>query len=94
MTKKVARILLIGVAAALLPLAAANAQKPPEPPGTSPEATFKSLDKDGDGRVSKTEAEANTRVQSEFARLDANRDGFIDRQEVDEANNPRTPEHH
>jgi EF hand len=89
-----ARNLLIGTAAALLPLVAANAQKPPEPPGSTPEATFKSLDKDSDGRISKAEAEGNTRVQSEFSRLDVNRDGFIDRNEVDQANNARTPEHH
>jgi len=84
---------LITIAAAVLPLAAAHAQKPAEPPGTSPDAVFKSLDADSDGRISKTEAQANTRVQSEFSRLDLNRDGFIDKKELDEEHHPKTPQH-
>ena len=45
------------------------------------------------GRISKTEAQANTRVQSEFSRLDLNRDGFIDKKELDEEHHPKTPQH-
>jgi len=77
----------------MLPFAAAHAQKPPEPPGTSPDAVFKSLDTDSDGRISKTEAQANNRMQSEFSRLDLNRDGFIDKKELDEEHHPKTPQH-
>jgi hypothetical protein len=84
---------LIAIAAATLPLAAAHAQKPAEPPGTSPDAVFQSLDADSDGRVSKTEAQVSQRVQSEFQRLDLNHDGFIDKKEFDEEHHPRTPQH-
>jgi hypothetical protein len=32
-------------------------------------------------------------VQSEFSRLDLNRDGFIDKKELDEEHHPKTPQH-
>lgn len=40
---------------------------------------MRGLDKDGDGRISRTEAEARAEFASRFAGLDLNRDGFIDR---------------
>ena len=84
------------------PLAAAFAQQSPTPnPDTQPAdppsqsapsqsggATFESLDVNGDGKISKTEAEANAVVKAQFSRYDVNGDGFIDRDEVNTANKP------
>lgn len=51
-------------------------------------ASFDSLDKDGDGRISKAEAAADPNVTAQFSRYDKNGDGYIDRAEVSQANNP------
>ena len=48
-------------------------------------ATFESLDTDGDGRISKTEAAVNATVQAQFSSYDVNGDGFIERAEVSQA---------
>jgi Spy/CpxP family protein refolding chaperone len=78
-------------AAALLPLAAI-AQTPPAPPADAsaqPQqqgATFESLDTNSDGKISKTEAEANASVKAQFSSYDVNGDGFIERDEVANAN--------
>lgn len=40
-----------------------------------------SLDADKDGRISRNEAAADTRMSSGFARLDLNADGFLDSQD-------------
>ena len=77
---------------ALLPVAGALAQSA-SPPAQEPQqqggATFESLDTDGDGRISKTEAAANEGVNAQFSRYDQNGDGYIERAEVNSAN--RTP---
>jgi hypothetical protein len=96
-------------AAALLPLVAlaqtpTPEQQPTEQPPQSEQpqsaptqqsqgATFESLDTDGDGRISKTEAEANADVKAQFSGYDLNGDGFIERAEVNQANDaqPTTP---
>ena len=101
--KKASRLIVAGTAAALFPLAAAFAQTPtPEPnepaPAQQPQegqqegqgATFESLDTDSDGRISKTEAQANTSVSEQFSRYDVNGDGFIERSEVGQANNSQS----
>jgi len=41
--------------------------------------TFEALDRNSDQRVSKTEAAADDNVSSQFAALDANSDGYINR---------------
>ncbi len=51
-------------------------------------ATFESLDTNGDGKISREEAQANAGVASQFSRYDVNGDGFIERDEVNQANNP------
>lgn len=55
-------------------------------------ATFESLDKDGDGRISKSEAAANATVSAQFSVYDVNGDGFIERAEVNQANNSQPSE--
>jgi hypothetical protein len=49
-------------------------------------ATFESLDTNGDGKISKDEAEANPGVKAQFSKYDVNGDGFIERAEVNQAN--------
>ena len=90
--------LLIGGAAALLPLMAAMAQTPPPPaPDASPQpqqqgATFEQLDTNGDDKISKEEAAANANVSAQFARYDQDGNGFIERAEVASANHPSQPQ--
>ena len=97
---KASNLFIAGTATVLLPLAAAFAQspspdtQPAAPPAqTAPAqqgggATFESLDTNGDGKISKIEAEANAGVKAQFSRYDVNGDGFIDRDEVNVANKP------
>lgn len=98
--KSVNRLIVAGAAATLLPLAVAFAQSPPSPdpsqPPTTTEpsqgqgATFESLDVDSDGRISRTEAKANSTVSAQFSSYDLNGDGFIERAEVNQANNSQS----
>jgi len=84
---KASRNLIAGTVAALLPIAAAMAQTPPQPSEPAQKgATFESLDANGDGKISKAEAAANSDVSSQFARYDQNGDGYIERAEVSSAN--------
>lgn len=93
--KNVSRYIVAGAAVAMLPFAVAVAQSP-SPDQTSPPATeappqgqgatFESLDTNSDGRISKTEAEANATVKAQFSSYDVNGDGFIERAEVTQAN--------
>jgi Ca2+-binding EF-hand superfamily protein len=88
---KSSRLIAAGAAIALLPLSVALAQSSPtaEPPAKQSQgATFESLDTNSDGRISKTEAEANENVKTQFAHYDVNGDGFIERDEVSKANSP------
>jgi hypothetical protein len=97
---KASRLLIAGAVAALLPLAGAVAQSttpsqadPPSPPAQDSQqggATFESLDKDGDGRISKAEAAANTNVSQQFSRYDKNGNGFIEKDEVTTTNRSQT----
>jgi EF hand domain-containing protein len=83
------------IAVTALPVAGAFAQTPPPAQDTQqpvPEAqpqqgaSFESLDTDGDGRISKTEAAANTNVSAQFSRYDQDGNGYIERAEVNSAN--------
>jgi len=93
---KASRLLIASAVAAMLPLASAVAQSPTSDPATPPAqdsqqgATFESLDKDSDGRISKSEAAANANVTAQFSSYDLNGNGFIERDEVSNANNART----
>jgi hypothetical protein len=91
---KASNLFAVGTAAVLLPFAAAFAQSPtPEPaqePASPPSqgggATFESLDSNSDGKISRTEAEANANVKAQFSRYDVDGNGFIERAEVGQAN--------
>lgn len=72
------------------------------PPSTDPDpppvtkATFESLDRNSDQRLSQTEAAADDTVSSQFASLDANSDGYLNRNEYSQASTnipmpPREP---
>jgi len=53
-----------------------------EHPAVGVGVSFESLDKDMDGRISKTEAAANDHVTKDFARYDKNGNGYIEKGEV------------
>ena len=42
---------------------------------------FKSLDTDGDGKISRSEAAADSKISDSFDKLDRNSDGFITKHE-------------
>jgi Ca2+-binding EF-hand superfamily protein len=46
-------------------------------------ATFKSLDRDADGRLSQSEATNDGKLSGQFAALDANADGYLNKREFD-----------
>jgi Ca2+-binding EF-hand superfamily protein len=101
---KATQFLIAGAVAALLPFAAAVAQDPPSPsPSQDPAqqtqpaqaqkgATFESLDTDGDGRISKTEAASNQNVLDQFSRYDKDGNGYIERAEVTNTNKSASPD--
>jgi hypothetical protein len=43
--------------------------------------TFKSLDADGDGKITKDEAAANAHFANSFDKLDRNSDGYVSKRE-------------
>ena len=93
--KKTSDLIIAAAAVALLPLGAALAQSPPAPDTSAkaPQqagATFESLDTNGDGKISKAEAEANANVKAQFSSYDVNGDGFIERDEVSSANKSKS----
>lgn len=59
-----------------LTVAAARAAEQDKPASTA-EETFKSLDRDGDQRLSKSEAAKDRSLMSTFVYLDANGDGYL-----------------
>ena len=96
---KASSLLITATATLLLPVAGAFAQsasppdqstQPTQPaPSSQPAqqgASFESLDTNGDGKISKSEAAANSNVSAQFAKYDQNGDGFIERSEVNSAN--------
>jgi Ca2+-binding EF-hand superfamily protein len=70
--------LVLLFSAALLSTAALADDKPDA--STSGDV-FKSLDADGDGKISKSEAESSQSFAGSFDRLDGNRDGFVTKRE-------------
>jgi Ca2+-binding EF-hand superfamily protein len=70
--------LVLLFSAALLSTATLAADKP-DARGSSD--VFKTLDADGDGKISKSEAESNQSFAGSFDRLDGNKDGFVTKRE-------------
>jgi Ca2+-binding EF-hand superfamily protein len=52
-------------------------------------AFFKKLDTDGDGRISRAEAQAAPRLAERFDAIDANKDGYITKEELQAAHAKR-----
>jgi len=69
-------VLLCSAALASSAAIAEDTQKPAESADT-----FKSVDVDGDGKISKTEATANAAIASNFEALDGNSDGYVSKRE-------------
>ena len=63
-----------------LSIGAANADHHEEASGA--DATFKSLDKDADQRLSKSEAAGDKMLNDHFAAADADSDGYLSKMEV------------
>jgi hypothetical protein len=85
--------ILTTIAGALVSIAA-MAQVPSPPPAippSSPQATFESLDRNQDQRVSKVEATADDGLSAQFAALDADADGYINKSEYMRVRQPRIP---
>jgi EF hand domain-containing protein len=90
----VSKLLTAAAVAALLQGVASAQSPPPEQAGkpTQPThpavegknqgASFDVLDTDRDGRISKTEAEADAKVSQKFTMYDKNGNGFIEKDEV------------
>lgn len=55
------------------------------------EATFKSLDKNTDERLSQSEVKADTALSAHFAALDADRDGYLTEGEYAAHSEPVAP---
>jgi hypothetical protein len=66
-------------AAAMMLSAVAVADDPGK--STSADATFKSLDRDADQRLSKSEASSDSMLSQHFAAVDADSDGFLTKRE-------------
>lgn len=82
-------VLLSMFIGALLGGGMAVAQSPSEPPNPARYASkfseqFKAADKDGDGALTRSEAQAANlgRVVEHFDRIDANKDGKVTREEI------------
>jgi hypothetical protein len=69
-------------------------QSTPPPQSSSPatnstttRGTFRSIDEDGDGRISRTEASSDDALGRGFAQADANGDGYVDNAEYARSRN-------
>lgn len=78
--------LIVLCSAALLSTAALAADNPD---AKGPGEAFKTLDTDGDGKISKSEAAANEQVANSFDKLDGNSDGYVTKREWQRNTMPR-----
>jgi Ca2+-binding EF-hand superfamily protein len=78
MFRQLALVTLVASVAALVPLAAANAQQQ----GMKLEERFKQADKDNDGTLDKNEAKAMPRVEKNFDAIDKDKDGTVSLEEI------------
>ena len=70
---------LILLCSAALLSTAALAEDNPDAKGSG--ETFKTLDTDGDGKISKSEAAAKEHIANSFDKLDGNSDGYVTKRE-------------
>lgn len=63
----------------------AEARLPPPPAQLDVSATLSAYDANGDGKLSRSEAGHWTLLHTAFKRLDRNRDGKLDRRELERA---------
>ena len=80
------RVMILCTAALLSAAALADDKPEPKASGTS----FKALDADGDGKLSKEEAAVNEHIASSFDKLDGNSDGYVTQREF-QRNTMRRP---
>ncbi|MEQ1519253.1 MAG: EF-hand domain-containing protein [Usitatibacteraceae bacterium] len=87
--KHVNAAILTAIVTASIGVSAAFAQTPTAPPqgqrgerGHHMHERMKAADKDGDGKISRTEAAAMPRLNKHFDEIDANKDGFITKDEM------------
>jgi hypothetical protein len=73
--------LLVVATAGLLTMSAYAGDMSSASPNASASSSFSALDKNGDGQVSKAEAQADKTVWNSFSTLDANGDGYISQSE-------------
>ena len=72
---------LLSVITATIVVTGIAAAADQEPPAAGAETVFKSLDRDGDRRVSKSEATGNRMLTEHFAVADSDKDGYITERE-------------
>jgi hypothetical protein len=91
---KPSKSLIAAAVVALLPFAAiaGDKDKAPAPMGTKARAQFDALDTNRDGRISRTEASSDSKI--EFASLDKNGDGFLDSMEFSHRDMSHDPTTH
>jgi hypothetical protein len=70
---------LVLLCSAALFSTAALADDKPDAKGSG--GVFQALDTDGDGKISKSEAESNQSFANSFDKLDGNSDGFVTKRE-------------
>ena len=80
----ISALLVVAFWSLAYPLQAASVLPPPPGDREAPvsEPTFRTLDMDGDGYVSRLEARRGTNVERQFDKLDTNRDGRLSREEL------------
>ncbi len=83
-------------AAAIAALLAGHAIAGDGQRGDSPHASIMSADTDGDGKVSRAEAQAaaDKRTLERFDKLDLNKDGYVTQDEIDQARAARREKMH
>ena len=87
----IAAALLSTAALAQVPAPPPLPSPPPADPIIRPQATFEALDRNQDERVSKVEAAADDGLSAQFAALDADADGYINKSEYMRVRQPRLP---
>jgi hypothetical protein len=76
-TAMIQKLLSAFLSVSLLSMLSIGAATADDESKSATEATFKSLDKDTDQRLSKTEAAKNTMLTEHFAAADADSDGYL-----------------